>query len=45
MDTKGPISPFFQGNFYIFVIIDTISNFIATKTAPHISSYYDTLQF
>ena len=38
MDTKGPISPSFQGNSYSFVIIDAFSHFVVTNTAPHISS-------
>ena len=40
MDTKGPVSPFSQGNSYIFVVIDAFSHFVVTNPAPHITSEY-----
>ena len=40
MDTKRPISPSSQGNFYTFVIIDAFSHFVVTKHAPQIPSKY-----
>ena len=40
MDTKRPISPSSQGNFYIFVIIDAPSHFVVTNPAPQLSSEY-----
>ena len=35
MDTKGPISPSSQNNFYIFVIIDAFSHFVVTNPASY----------
>ena len=37
MDTKGPISPTSNGNFYIVVIIDASSHFIITNPSPNIN--------
>ena len=40
MDTKGPISPSFHNNSYVFVIIYAFSHFVVTNPAPHITSKY-----
>ena len=39
-DTKGPISPFSEGNSYIMVIVDAFTHYVALNPEPHCNAYY-----
>ena len=39
-DTKGPISPSSEGNYYIMVILDAFTHYVALNPVPHCNAYY-----
>ena len=39
-DTKGPISPYSEGNSYIMVIVDAFAHYVALNPVPHCNAYY-----
>ena len=39
-DTKGPISSSSEGNFYIMVIVDAFTHYVALNPVPHCNAYY-----
>ena len=39
-DTKGPISPSSEGNFYIMVIVDAFTHYVAFNPVPNCNAYY-----
>ena len=39
-DTKGQISPSFEGNSYIMVIFGAFTHYVALNPAPHCNGYY-----
>ena len=34
MDTQGPISPFTDGNSYVYVIVDAFTHYVALHSSP-----------
>ena len=39
-DTKGPISPYSEGNSYVMVIVDAFTHYVALNTVPHCNAFH-----
>ena len=39
-DTKGPISPSSEENYYIMVTVDPFTHYVALNPVPHCNAYY-----